>query len=143
MVHQFEILMLFVRNDVDMDSVDVLIEQVVGQDLPQPGGHLLVGLQLGLHLLRGEDGPPVAQGGDVTGGQQFGVPTRQYLQSVLLHQNFTGEQIKCQSSTINITFSSLTREEFSGHHIFLFLVSFPEYFCIYFWWKPLPFYLHF
>ena len=92
LVHQFEILMLFVRNDVDMDSVDVLIEQVVGQDLPQPGGHLLVGLQLGLHLLRGEDGPPVAQGGDVTGGQQFGVPTRQYLQSVLLHQNFTGNK---------------------------------------------------
>ena len=61
--------MLFVRYDMDVHSVDVLIEQVTGQDLTQPGGHLLIGLQLGLHLLRGEDRPPVGQGGDITGGQ--------------------------------------------------------------------------
>ena len=87
MVHELEVLMLLVRDHVDVDLVDVLIEHVRGEDSAQPGRQSLVSLHIGLDLLSGEDGAPVTEGHDVAGGEHLGVPARQHLQPVLLHQH--------------------------------------------------------
>ena len=77
--------MLLIRDHMDVDPVDVLIEHVGSEDGAQPRRQLLVSLHLGLDLLCGEDGAAVAKGHDVAGGQHLGVPAGQHLQPVLLH----------------------------------------------------------
>ena len=75
-------------------SVDVLVEQVRWKHLPQSRRKSLVSLQLGVNLLRGEDGSAVGEGDDVAGVEELGVPAWQHLQSVLLHQHFP-DNISC------------------------------------------------
>ena len=75
-------------------SVDVLVEQMRWQHLPQSRRKSLVSLQLGVNLLRGEDGSAVGEGDDVAGVEELGVPAWQHLQSVLLHQHLP-DNISC------------------------------------------------
>ena len=73
--------MLFIRNHMDVDTIDILRYEMLRQDLPQSAGQLLVGRQLGLDLLCGEHGPAVRESHDVAGVEHPRVPARQHLQS--------------------------------------------------------------
>ena len=82
------------------------------QDFPQPGWQVLVGLQLGLHLLRGKHGAAVREGNNVAGVEHLGVPPGQHLQSVLFDQQLPAGQ--CLSDDERTLREDLTREELSG-----------------------------